>query len=215
MRLLALPLVGALLALAAAGCGGGPRVTQTREVAAFDRLEITDSVDVEVTPGDSRAVVVTAGEDVIDHVHTESSGGVLRIDIVDRGIVIGPDPFDDARVKVSAGALDGVRVDGSGDVRLSGLDRDALELEIDGAGDIEATGTVGNLIATIQGAGDANLSGLEARIARVTVEGAGDAQLNVTDTLDVAVRGAGDVSYRGDPSVRSSVEGAGDLRHEG
>jgi hypothetical protein len=160
-------------------------------------------------------VVVTAGEDVIDHVHTESSGGVLRIDIVDRGIVIGPDPFDDARVKVSAGALDGVRVDGSGDVRLSGLDRDALELEIDGAGDIEATGTVGNLIATIQGAGDANLSGLEARIARVTVEGAGDAQLNVTDTLDVAVRGAGDVSYRGDPSVRSSVEGAGDLRHEG
>jgi hypothetical protein len=214
MRLLALLASLALLALAAGGCGGGPRVTETRDVAAFDRLEISDSVDVEVTPGDSREVLVTAGKDVIDHVLTESSGGVLHVDIVDRGIVIGSDPFDDVRVRVSAGALAGVRVEGSGDVRLTGLDRDALELEIEGAGDIEASGTVGNLIATVDGAGDADLSGLVARIARVTVDGAGDAQLNVTDTLDVSVHGAGDVSYRGDPAVTSSVEGAGDLRRE-
>ena len=151
---------------------------------------------------------------MIDHVHTESSGGVLHIDIVDRGIVIGNDPFDDVRVQVSVGALEGVRIDGAGDVRLTGLDRDALEIEIEGAGDIEASGTVGSLIATVQGAGDADLSELVTRTARVTVDGAGDAQLNVTDTLDVSVHGAGDVSYRGDPSVTSSVEGAGDLRQE-
>ena len=211
MRLLALlALLG--LAAAAAGCGGGPSVTETRDVAAFDRLEISDSVDVEVTPGDSRKVLVTAGRDVIDQVHTGSRAGVLHVDIVDRGIVIGGDPFSDVRVKVSAGALAGIRVDGSGDVTLTGLNRDALELEIQGAGDIKASGSVGNLTATVDGAGDANLSGLVARIARVTVDGAGDAQLNVTDTLDVSVHGAGDVSYRGDPAVTSSVEGAGELR---
>ena len=212
MRLLALPL--AMLALAAAGCGGGPEVTETRDVPVWDRLEISDSVDVEVTPGDSGVVLVTAGKEVIDHVHTESSGGVLHIDIVDRGIVIGPDPFDDVLVQVSSGALEGVRIEGSGDVRLTGLDRDALEIEIEGAGGIEASGRVGNLTATVEGAGDADLSELVARIARVAVDGAGDAQLNVTETLDVSVHGAGDVSYRGDPAVTSSVEGAGDLRHE-
>jgi len=214
MRLLALPLAVVLLALAA-GCGGGPDVTETRDVAAFDRLEISDNVEVDVTPGDSPEVLVTAGRDVIDHVHTDSSGGVLHIDIVDRGIVIGPDPFDDVRVQVSIGALEGVRVEGSGDVTLTGVDHDALEIEIEGAGDIEASGTVGTLTATIEGAGDADLSQLAASTARVTVEGAGDAQLNVTDRLDVTVQGAGDVSYRGDPAVTSSVEGAGDLRREG
>ncbi len=214
MRLPALAVAIALAVLAVTGCGGGPETTETRTVAAFDRLDISDSVEVVVTPGDSRDVVVTAGEDVIGHVSTESSGGVLHIDIVDRGIVIGDDPFDDARVQVSAGALTGVRVDGAGDVRLTGLDREALELEIDGSGDIEASGSVGALTATIEGAGDANLSDLAARTARVSVQGAGDAQLNVSDRLDVSVQGAGDVSYRGDPAVTSNVEGAGDLRHE-
>jgi len=213
MRLLTLALA-LLLVAAVAGCGGGPRVTETREVPSFDRLEISDSVDVEVTPGDSREVLVTAGEDVIDRVHTESSGGVLNIDIVDRGIVIGNDPLDDVRIQVSAGALEAVRVDGAGDVKLTGLDRDALDLEINGSGDIEASGTVGSLVATVDGAGDADLSALQARTARVTVDGAGDAELHVTERLDVSVDGAGDVSYRGDPAVTSSVEGAGDLRHE-
>jgi putative autotransporter adhesin-like protein len=213
MRLLALPAL-ALLLLVAAGCGGGPRVTETRTVADFSRLDISDNVDVEVVPGDNRDVKVTAGEDVIDHVQTESADGVLHVDIVDRGIVIGPDPFDDVRVQISADALDGVRIEGAGDLKLAGLDADTLEVEIEGSGDVEASGTVGTLTATVQGAGDADLSALQARTATVTVQGAGDAQLNVTDSLTVTVQGAGDVSYTGNPRVSSDVEGSGDLRHE-
>jgi Putative auto-transporter adhesin, head GIN domain len=205
----------AFCALAAAGCGGGPRVDDEREVAPFERIEVSDSIDVEVLPGDGRQVTVHAGRDVLDRVSTESRGGVLRLGIVDRGIVIGPDPLGDVRVRVTAGALAGVRVDGSSEVMLSGLDTEALELEVDGAGDIEASGTVDRLSASIDGAGDARLYGLESRIARVDVTGAGNAEVSVSETLDVAVAGAGDVSYRGTPAVRSSVSGAGDLRSAG
>jgi hypothetical protein len=199
-------------ALAVAGCGGGPETSQTRAVGAFDRLSVSGDIDVEVGSGDSRDVVVTAGENVIDHVLTEASGGVLRVAIRDRGIVIGPDPYENVRVQVPASVLNDIRVEGSSDLRLGRIDTDSLALEVSGSGDIEASGRVENLVATIDGSGDAHLYDLEAGTATVTVEGAGDAELNVRDRLDVTVEGAGDVRYRGRPSVRQTVEGAGDIR---
>jgi hypothetical protein len=208
MRRLA-PLI-ALLILA--GCGGGERITETREVAPFSRLEVTESVDVRVVPGDGRQVQVHAGENVIDRVLTESSGGVLTIDIRDRGIVIGSDPLGDVEVQVEASALDGVDVHGAGDVVLDGIEADEFEIGLHGAGEIDASGTVDRLTVTIEGAGDADLLDLQARIARIEVQGAGDAQVNVSDELDVSVQGAADVAYTGDPEVRSDIEGAGDVR---
>jgi hypothetical protein len=198
-------------ALVVAGCGGGPRVTETRDVAPFDRIEVSDSLEVDVVPGTGSELSVRAGEDVMDRVSTQSSDGVLRLDLVDRGIVIGPDPLGDVRIEVGADSVRGLLIDGSGDVTLTDIDEEELDLDIDGAAEIEVTGTVGDLTATIQGAAAANLSELAARTARITVQGAADADLNVSDELDVTVQGAGDVSYRGSPTVRSEVQGAGDI----
>jgi hypothetical protein len=211
LRLL-VPIVA--LGLAIAGCGGGPRVTETRQVAQFERIEVSDSIDVDIVPGSGTEVRVRAGKDVLDRVSTESSGGVLRLDIIDRGIVIGSDPLGDVRVDIAADSVRGLLIEGSGDVTISDIDEDELELEVEGAGEIDASGTVDRLTATINGAGDANLFDLAARIARVEVQGAGDADLNVSQELDVTVDGAGDVSYRGTPVVRSDVEGAGDISRE-
>ena len=176
---------------------------------------MSEDVDVKVVPGDGRQVRVYAGEHVIDRVVTASDGGVLEIDIRDRGIVIGSDPLGDVEVEVQASALEGVEIDGSGDVLLEDLDAQELELELDGAADLDASGTVDRLTATIGDAGNANLLDLRVRTARVVVEGAADAELNVSDELDVSVEGAGDVSYAGDPRVRSEVTGAGEIRRIG
>ncbi len=107
-----------LIVLALVGCGGGERIIETREVAPFDRLQISESVDVKVVEGDGRHVRVYAGEKVIDRVVTRSSGGVLEIDIKDRGIIIGDDPLGDVRVRVAASDLDAERIEISADVDL-------------------------------------------------------------------------------------------------
>jgi hypothetical protein len=212
MRLLLPVLV--LAALAVAGCGAGEKTTQTRSVAPFSRIEASSSIDVDVVPGDASTVRVVAGKNIIDHVNTESSDGVLHLSIRDHGIVIGPDPYNGARVEVSSGALQGVRVEGSSDLHLGRLDADELSIEISGSGDVEATGTVGNLIASIEGSGDADLRELQARTASVSIQGSGDAKVNVTEKLDVSVQGSGDVSYRGNPRVSQSVAGSGDIHAE-
>jgi len=209
-RLALLPLLG----LVVAGCGGGPTVTQTRDVPPYTALDVNGGVDVAIVPGDTRDVVVTGGEDVIDRVRTVVEDARLGVSIKDHGIVIGPDPFDDVRVEVAAAALDTIRVQGSADLNLGRIDREKLTIVVQGGADIDASGTVGDLTLMIAGAGDADLGDLEARTARVEVQGAGDAELNVSDELDVSVEGAGDVTYRGNPRVRQRVEGAGEVRPE-
>jgi hypothetical protein len=212
MRLIAPLLV--LAALVLAGCGAGPRATQSRHVAPFERIEVDSSIDVEVVPGDADTVLVSAGEHVIDHVETASRDGVLHISIRDHGIVIGPDPYDDARVQVSRAALQAVRVQGSSDLSLGRIDAPALVIEINGSGSVDASGAVGTLTATIQGSGDADLSRLVARTATVSIQGSGDAKVNARDSLDISVQGSGDVSYRGNPRVSQSVQGSGDVHAE-
>jgi putative autotransporter adhesin-like protein len=209
MRLLLPALVAC--ALLAAGCGGGPPTTETRDVGSFSQINVIGDIDVDVAPGTDGTVKVTAGKKIIDRVVTETKGGILNVRIRDHGIVIGSDPFNDVHIEASSDALDTIQITGSSDVKLGRVDHRQFAVEVNGSGDIEATGTVENLIMSIEGSGDAHLFDLRARTADVTLEGDGDAEVNVSDRLNVRIAGSGDVRYRGHPVVQQSVAGDGDI----
>jgi hypothetical protein len=209
--------VVSLLAFAAAlsGCGSsGPKVAQTRTVAAFDRIEVDGSSDVDVRTGPRSALRLTAGSKVINHVDTEVQDGTLKITTDWHGFHFGPD-FGGTRVRVTVPSLRGVTIRGSSGVDLHGLAGPSLALRIQGSGDVTASGRVDSLDAEIAGSGDVRLADLAARTAQVRVRGSGDSDLNVSDSLDVGVAGSGDVTYRGHPTVRSNMAGSGDLRRSG
>jgi hypothetical protein len=200
----ALP-VAAVCLVVLAGCGSGPKVTESRTVGAFDRLEVDGISDVDVTTGPRTTLRVTAPKKSIGDLRTEVRGGTLTI--------TGPQHNGSGtKVVLTAPSLRGVQIQGSGDVRLHGLAGPSLTLGIHGSGDVKADGHVDSLDADIAGSGDIQLGDLAAKRARVSVAGSGDSDLNVSDTLDITVAGSGDVTYRGHPTVRSNVAGSGDVR---
>ena len=72
----------AVAAIALAGCtigDDGPRITQTRDVAQFTRIDNSGSVDVRLHVGSPQRVQVRAGEKVIDDVRTEVRDGTLHL----------------------------------------------------------------------------------------------------------------------------------------
>ena len=73
---------------------------------------------------------------------------------------------------MTADALEGVVIEGSGDVLLEDLDAQAFDIEVEGAGDLEASGSVDDLRATIEGAGDVTYRGDP--VVESEIEGAGD-----------------------------------------
>src|SRR3954452_413910 len=72
----------AVAAAALTGCAifdDGPRTMQTRDVAAFTRVENPDSVDVQLHVGGPQRLEVRAGKKVIDDVRTEVRDGTLHL----------------------------------------------------------------------------------------------------------------------------------------
>jgi hypothetical protein len=210
-RLFLLATPAAIAALALAGCSladDGPRTSQTRDVAAFTRIDNRDSVDLRLHVGEPQRVKVRAGEKVIRDVHTEVHNGTLEVTFDHAGILGG-----DVVVDASVPKLTAIDVSGSGDVDADGIDANAFALRSDGSADIALRGRVDRLAVDVTGSGDADLSDLAARDARVTADGSGDADVRAARRLDVAVDGSGDVSYHGDPVLTRRVDGSGDLRH--
>jgi hypothetical protein len=206
----ALPLAAAVVTvLAAAGCDigdDGPRTTQTRDLAAFTRIDNQDSVDVRLHVGDQQRVQVRAGEKVIDDVRTEVRDGTLHVAFDHDGFL-----GDDVIVEASVPRLTAIEASGSGDIEADGIDADAFTVRSDGSADIRLDGTATRLALDLDGSGDADASGLAAREARVAVGGSGDVDVHADRRLDVEVDGSGDVRYHGDPSLTRSVDGSGDL----
>jgi hypothetical protein len=206
----ALLLPAAIATVALTGCAledDGPRVTQTRDVADFTRIDNSGSVDVRLHVGEPQRVRVRAGDKIIDDVHTDVRDGVLRVSFDHHGF-----GGDDVVVEASVPRLTGVTVSGSGDVDADGISADAFDIRSDGSADIALTGTVGRLAVDLDGSGDANVAGLIARSARVSVGGSGDASVRADDALDVRLDGSGDVKYAGDPRLTKNLDGSGDLK---
>ena len=206
--LLAVP--AALAAVLLAGCDlgdDGPRTTQTRDVAAFTRIDNGTSVDVRLRVGEPQHVQVRAGENVIDDVGTEARDGTLHLTFDHDGL-----GGNDVVVEASVPRLDGIDSSGSGDVDADGIDADALEVHSTGSADIALAGTAGRLALDLRGSGDADLAGLTAREADVTVDGSGDVDVRADERLEVDVDGSGDVRYHGDPALTQRLDGSGELR---
>jgi hypothetical protein len=210
-------LVGAALAAAAilalGGCDNGPRVTQTRPITTFTRLDVSGDLELQVTlfnrpdPG----VRITAGEKAIDRIQTELDEGTLKISTKSRGLTIGPDPLGPVSISLGVPALVGLTVEGKADVMLSGLSAKTFELRVNGSGDIEARGRVDDFTLEVDGSADSDLADLATQTASVRIDGSGDTDLRVHRTLELVVEGSGNVTYRGRPAVTSRLEGSGDV----
>jgi hypothetical protein len=210
-RSLLLLFAGAAAALAAAGCDfadDGPRTTETRDVAAFTRIDNRGSVDVRLHVGEKQRVKVWAGEKVIDDVRTEVHDGTLEIAFDHDGW-----GGNDVVVEASVPKLTGIQASGSGDIDADGIRADVFELRSEGSADIALAGAAERLDVEIDGSGDADLADLTATQAQVSVRGSGNADVRADDRLQVQVDGSGDVRYHGSPELTQQVDGSGGLSH--
>ena len=188
--------------------GNGVAGEQHRDVAPFDAVHLQGSFDARVTVGSAHRVVVHGDANLLEHVNAEVRGGSLEL-WLDEG------SYDLDRklwVEVEAPDLRAVALSGSGDVAVSGLERDAFAVSLSGSGDVKVSGCAGELAIECAGSGDVNARHLPTQRAAVTISGSSDVSVEVEEQLDVSISGSGDVRYGGSPRVHASISGSGDVR---
>jgi hypothetical protein len=207
--------VSAILALltGCSGGGAGPSQTEQRQIGGFHQVELRGAGDLTVVVGPATSLTITADPSLLRDLKTEVRDGTLTIDHDG-----GWNWFRAGRlaIQLTTPTLDGVAIRGAGDVSISGVKSAQFALELDGAGDLRASGETGTLDAHIKGAGDMDLSQLAARDAKVSINGAGDLSVRASGALEATINGAGSITYAGNPQpVKTQINGAGSIRPAG
>lgn len=204
-----------LLVLSMSGCGilrpgivgSGVVQSESRTVSNFDQIDVSGFATVNVVGGQHQSVHVTTDDNLLPYVETFVENGKLKIRSRER-----IKPKSNLCVDVTVPGLRAAKVSGAGDLFLSQIVAEHLELTISGAGTVNASGHAQQVSAKISGAGDADLSQLYADDASIRISGAGDAKVFASNSIKATISGAGDIDCYGDPlHVDQRISGAGDF----
>jgi hypothetical protein len=188
----------------------GAVAAEVRNVAGDVRnVEIAGPIETVIRIGEAQSVEIEAAESLRPRVKTEVRQGTLRLSLEGRR-------HGDAhlRVNVTLPRIETLRIAGSGDAEVTGLNGGRFTLMIDGSGDVQARGTVERTDVTIRGSGDVDMSELATADPTVIIEGSGNVEIgNVTGgTARVETRGSGDVTLSGRAErLDVTVAGSGDI----
>jgi hypothetical protein len=208
--------------------GKGEVVRKALTVPAFHGIEVEGSMDVVITPASVQSVEVEGQENLVALVTTEVRNGVWVI-----GTSSGYGTNKPFVVHLRVPVIDVVEVNGSGDVKADGaFTAGAVQLAVNGSGDLDLAFTASNVDVRVQGSGDVKVSGsctelraavvgsgdinardLKAESVQASVSGSGDIVVHATKRLNAAISGSGDVVYAGDPmTVDKRIDGSGEVR---
>jgi Putative auto-transporter adhesin, head GIN domain len=207
--------------------GSGNHVTQNVSMGKFSHIYIEGGYKVVLKQDSSYKVSITADDNLMQYIHTESDGGELHIhsrkNMCGSGEIV---------INIGVGNLEELRGAGAVDFTSDGkLNTKDLKIKLDGAGKVDLDLTAANVITEGSGSNEITLKG-QATSNKVDLMGSGKiyaldfvvgaydihttgashCEINVLNSLDVNTTGASEIQYRGNPShVNSSKTGASTL----
>jgi hypothetical protein len=226
-----------VLALTASACslhiggrgisGSGNVVTETRQVAGFDRVQLDGFGRLILTQGTSESLQIEAEDNLIERITTEVRGGTLYIGWKAQGWENSVTPTEPVIFHLNVMFLRGLDVNGAAEIESASLTTPQLDITVDGAAKINIdnlttdslhatfsggatchlSGKAADQEVTISGAGEYDAGDLESQTVHINVSGAGT--LTVWAVKSLAVKGGGvtAVKYYGSPDVQQDLSG--------
>jgi putative autotransporter adhesin-like protein len=186
--------------------GSGIAAAQTREVAAFNRVELAGGNNVVIRVGEKQSVVVKADDNLLDRVTTRVESGALVIGNTS-GSLTSDTPMS---VEVNVPSLNAVALTGAGNVLVTGIETNSLTVSLSGSGNLLGSGTATSLEITVSGYGNARFTNVAADNVHAVMSGSGAIFVTATKSLDASVPGSGTITYAGNPQhVTQSITGSG------
>lgn len=204
----AISILPVLLAFAGAAHAGAPITSEPRSVGDFHAIDVTGVLSVDVTVGKATHVDVSGEADLIDKISTTVQDGTLVLDTKIKKL-----PRNShLKVTVTVPSLDGLKVGGTGDLKVRGVASERFAIDVSGTGEIKIAGETRQLDVSIGGTGNLEAQGFAAKNATIDVRGTGAAQVRATESVAIKVSGTGSVDVVGNPAkVTKKVTGVGSV----
>jgi hypothetical protein len=212
--------------------GSGNVVTQEEPISGFDKVDISQSFEVDISQGENFSVIIRVDDNLVEHLQVVKQDNTLKIGLKPNRNYTASNVTLEAEVTMPE--LTGLDLSGASQATISGFkSTNDLSVDLSGSsslvGDIEAAKTNFDL----SGSSDAKLSGSGQEttidvaggsqidlsnfpVAEVTVNAAGGstATVNASGRLNADASGASQIHYLGDPILGEiDSSGASSVEH--
>lgn len=189
--------------------GSGNIITEDRELSGFTAVSLDGVGRLEIEQTGSESVSITGDDNILPHITTRVRSGTLVISVAENKTFTN---IPDLVYQVTVASLESLELNGAGEIEVTNLDGERLEVTLDGGGSITVSGEVTSQEVDLNGLGIYNAENLISQDVTIQQDGAGSAVVNASDTLDVTINGLGDVEYIGDPTITQEINGLGSIR---
>lgn len=208
----------------------GVTKVSTKEVSAFDKVDVSGAIDVIVNIGNKSEVVIEADSAIMPYVVTEVKDRELRIYNKD---IIGFYNFKNNKILVTITTPSILELESSGacDVTINDLKTDMFKVSLSGACDLigsfecnvldlEASGSSDSKLrgkvkdCNIELSGACDIKALDLEVDSLKIEGSGSSNVEITvqNSLDVELSGASELRYKGEPKyIKTDMSGVSNL----
>lgn len=208
----------------------GVTKVSTKEVSAFDKVDVSGAIDVIVNIGNKSEVVIEADSAIMPYIVTEVKDRELKIYNKD---IIGFYNFKNNKILVTITTPSILELESSGacDVTINDLKTDmfkvslsgacdligsfecnVLDLEASGSSDSKLRGKVKNCNIELSGACDIKALDLEVDSLKIEGSGSSNVEITVQNSLDVELSGASELRYKGEPKyIKTDMSGVSNL----
>jgi carbon monoxide dehydrogenase subunit G len=213
--------------------GSGVAKTEARSVSGFHNVALRVPATLKLRQGDSEGLSITSDDNIVPLVETVVENGTLVIRWADKhrysttykamDIVVNVKQVDGLAIngsgeiradRLKAGNLRAT-IDGSGAMAFDALDANSVTAAIRGNGHLTAAGRADSLDVTLAGSGQLSAAKLDSRRATIAIQGSGEATVWAKEDLTASIAGSGEINYYGTPHLSHTVAGSGSIRRAG
>jgi hypothetical protein len=190
--------------------GSGNVVTDARDIKGFKGVDVSGTLQVEITAQKDFAVEVEADDNLIPLIKTEVRDGVLHIETekrcsTDNGL----------KVRISAPDIESIDASGVSKISLAGVKNNELRVDTSGASKVNVNGETARLSIEVSGASSIDAENLRTETATVNASGASHVSVFATSELHSRASGASKIIYSGKPiTVEQKSSGASSIREK-
>lgn len=197
--------------------GNGNLKKETREISNFTGLMVSGSVNVELSYGDPKSIIVEGDENILPYIETSVENGNLVIKTKDKvsvrtknKLLVHVTMKKIARLRMSgSGNITGsgdfsndskteIGVSGSGSINLAMNSFNETKINISGSGNVTLKGkSTNNIDATISGSGNIDCAEVSCNDVNAKVSGSGNIKVYANKSIDAKVSGSGNIYYKG------------------
>jgi hypothetical protein len=157
--------------------GSGNVVSQEMEITGFDKLDISQGFDVDITQGEDFKVVIRVDDNIEEFLQVEKNGSTLKI------------------------GLEQNRIYGIATMQAEITMPNLMGLETSGGSRATATGNGNDISIDASGGSISDLSSFPVFNANIEASGASQVTVNASGTINVDASGASQVYYLGNPTL--------------